>query len=94
MSKSLLLLAEQRHQQNLDSLEAVLLMQLNAECSGTTVKVRWNDPVTKELFYLTGKVKNVAMSHFDRNLSFLIEVCSPNSGEKMTVIRSIGELYE
>lgn len=94
MSKSLLVLAEQRHQQNLDSLEAVLLMQLNAECSGTTVKARWSDPVTKELFYLNGTVKNVAMSHFDRNLSFLIEISHPNSGEKMTIIRSIGELYE
>jgi len=94
MSKSLLVLAEQRHQQNLDSLEAVLLMQLNAECSGTTVKVRWNDPVTKEFFYLDGTVRNVAMSHFDKDLSFLIEISHPSSGEKMTIIRSIGELYE
>ena len=94
MSKSLLVLAEQRHQQNLDSLEAVLLMQLNAECAGTSVNVRWTDPTTKELFYLAGKVKNVSMSHFDRNLSFLIEVVPPTTGKKMTIIRSTGELYD
>lgn len=94
MSKSLLVLAEQRHQQNMDSLETVILMQLKAECLGMTVNVRWNDPHNKDLFYLEGTVKDVSMGRFDRNLSFVIEITSPTTGNKMIVVRSTGELYE
>ena len=90
------MLAEQRYQQNIDSLLAVLHLQLNAECGGTSVKVRWTSPTTKKLYNLTGTVKSTVISKLNQTspLSYLIEITCPESGNSRTVSRTCEELYE
>lgn len=94
MSKSLLALAEQRHQKKMGSLREVMSLQLNAECSGTSAKIRWTNPITKNFFHIEGIVKKVSTNNFDDKLNFLIEFTCPETGSKQVVSRTAEELYE
>jgi len=94
MSKSLLSLAEQRHQQNMDSLLAVMHLQLNAECKGTKIRFRWSDHLTNKLHIVSGNVKSVSIRNNDHKLDFLIDFICPENGSTRTVTRTCEELYE